>query len=41
MRLMPYKTNKIGERCLIFYAGLIMVATDIEEWFEKDENSNI
>lgn len=41
LRLMPYKTNKIGERCLIFYAGLIMVATDIEEWFEKDENSNI
>ena len=35
LRLMPYKINKIGERSLLFYCGLIMVATDIEEMFEK------
>ena len=35
LRLMPYKINKIGEKSLLFYAGLIMVASDIEERFEK------
>ena len=35
LRLMPYKINKNGERSLLFYAGLIMVAADIEKRFEK------
>lgn len=34
LRLMPYKINKIGDRCLLFYAGLIMVASDIEKRFK-------
>lgn len=35
LRLMPYKIEKNGERCLLFYAGLIMVASDIEKRFKK------
>ena len=35
LRLMPYKIEKNGERCIIFYAGLIMVLADVEERFEK------
>lgn len=36
LRLMPYKINKNeGEKSLLFYAGLIMVATDVEKRFEK------
>ena len=35
LRLMPYKINKNGERSLLFYAGLIIVATDIEKRFKK------
>lgn len=35
LRLMPYKIEKNGERSLLFYAGLIMVASDVEERFEK------
>ena len=35
LRLMPYKIEKNGERCVIFYAGLIMVLADVEERFEK------
>lgn len=35
LRLMPYKINKNGECSLLFYAGLIMVTSDIEKRFEK------
>lgn len=35
LRLMPYKINTLGERALIFYAGLIIVANDVEKRFEK------
>lgn len=35
LRLMPYKINKIGEKSLLFYAGLIMVVSDVEKRFEK------
>lgn len=35
LRLMPYKIEKNAERSLLFYAGLIMVASDVEERFEK------
>lgn len=35
LRLMPYKINKIGEKSLLFYAGLIMVASDVEKRFKK------
>lgn len=35
LRLMPYKINKLGEKSLLFYAGLIMVANDVEKRFEK------
>lgn len=37
LRLMPYKIEKNGERSLLFYAGLIMVATDVEERFEEEK----
>ena len=35
LRLMPYKINKIGEKSLLFYAGLIMVASDVEKRLKK------
>lgn len=35
LRLMPYKIEKNGERCIIFYAGLLMVLATVEERFEK------
>lgn len=35
LRLMPYKINNLGDKSLLFYAGLIMVATDVEKRFEK------
>ena len=38
LRLMPYKINKIGENSLLFYSGLIMVMTDVEEMFEGKWN---
>jgi len=41
LRLMPYKLSKIGERSLLFYSGLLMVLSDVEEMFEKNEISNI
>lgn len=41
LRLLPYKINKIGERSLLFYAGLIMVMSDIEKRFENNETCNI
>ena len=36
LRLMPYKIEKNAERQLIFYAGLIMVLTDVERKFENE-----
>ena len=35
LRLMPYKIEKNGDRSLLFYAGLIMVLSDVEKRFEK------
>ncbi len=35
LRLMPYKINKIGDKSLLFYAGLIIVATDVEKRLKK------
>ena len=35
LRLLPYKINKNGEKSLLFYAGLIMVMSDVEKRFEK------
>lgn len=35
LRLMPYKINKNGERSLLFYAGLIMVLTEVEKMVKK------
>lgn len=34
LRLMPYKIEKNGERCILFYAGLIMVANDVIEKYK-------
>lgn len=31
LRLMPYKLSHIGERSLLFYAGMIMVINDIDQ----------
>ncbi|MBQ5650633.1 MAG: hypothetical protein IIV09_03455 [Selenomonadaceae bacterium] len=36
-----YKINKNGERSLIFYAGLLMILKDVEDWFENDKAGNI
>lgn len=36
LRLMPYKLNHLGERSLIFYAGMLMVLNNIFS-FNKDE----
>ena len=36
IRLMPYKISKLGDKALLFYAGLIMVANDVEKRFEKE-----
>ena len=30
LRLLPYKLDKLGERAVIFYTGLIIVLNDIE-----------
>ncbi len=35
LRLMPYKIEKDKERVLLFYAGLLIVAADIEKRFES------
>lgn len=40
LRLMPYKIEKNGERCIIFYAGLLLVLNDVEEMFEKKKVNN-
>ena len=33
LRLMPYKLENDKKRAAMFYAGLVMVANDIEEWY--------
>ena len=35
LRLLPYKIEKNGDRSLLFYAGLIIVLSDVEKRFEK------
>lgn len=37
LRLLPYKIEKNGERACLFYAGLILVCNDVEQWFIKGE----
>lgn len=37
LRLLPYKIEKNGERACLFYAGLILVYNDVEQWFMKGE----
>ena len=32
LRLMPYKLNKDKKRAPMFYAGLVMVANDLNTW---------
>lgn len=34
LRLMPYKINHIGSRCIIFYVGMIMVMEDVIKEFD-------
>ncbi|MBQ7896470.1 MAG: flippase-like domain-containing protein [Oscillospiraceae bacterium] len=36
LRLLPYKLRKDPKRAAMFYAGLVMVANDVYEWFEKE-----
>ncbi len=36
LRLMPYKLRKDPKRAPMFYAGLVMVANDVYDWFEKE-----
>lgn len=36
LRLLPYKIEKNGKRALLFYAGLLMVLSDIIKWFEEE-----
>lgn len=36
LRLLPYKIEKNGKRALLFYAGLLMVLSDIVKWFEEE-----
>ena len=38
LRLMPYKLNHLGEKSLIFYAGMLMVLNNV---FSHDEKSDI
>ena len=40
IRLLPYKINKLDEKCLIFYAGFIMVMSDVEKRFENEKMCN-
>jgi hypothetical protein len=37
LRLMPYKIANDAGRCLIFYAGLVMVTNDVIEMFEGEK----
>jgi len=34
LRLMPYKIKNDPKRAAMFYAGLVMVANDVERWFK-------
>ena len=36
LRLLPYKIRKDTKRAPMFYAGLVMVANDVFNWFEKE-----
>lgn len=36
LRLMPYKIEKNGKRALLFYAGMLMVMSDVERKFGGD-----
>lgn len=36
LRLLPYKLRKDPKRAPMFYAGLVIVANDVYEWFEKE-----
>ena len=36
LRLLPYKLRKDPKRAPMFYAGLVMVANDVCNWFEKE-----
>ena len=36
LRLLPYKLRKDPKRAPMFYAGLVMVANDVYNWFEKE-----
>ena len=36
LRLLPYKIRKDPKRAPMFYAGLVMVANDVYNWFEKE-----
>lgn len=36
LRLLPYKIRKDPKRAPMFYAGLVMVANDVFNWFEKE-----
>lgn len=35
LRLMPYKIEKDGKRCLLFYAGTLLVLNDVIKMFEE------
>lgn len=39
LRLMPYKINKNGKRCVLFYAGTIKVLNDVMSMFEEGKES--
>ena len=36
LRLLPYKLRKDSDLAPMFYAGFIMAANDVYEWFEAD-----
>lgn len=40
LRLMPYKIEKNGKRCILFYSGLIIILNDIIAIFEGDCDEN-
>ena len=35
LRLMPYKINRDRKRAPMFFAGLLMVANDIDAWYPE------
>ena len=40
LRLLPYKLRKDGNLAPMFYAGFVMVANDVWQWFEENEAGN-